>query len=134
MADRYGHRQVFAVIALISVAPIFILTHLPPVSLGLALLTTTVFMVCTSGRFVPGMALITSCVPPQVRGGFMSLNIAVQQAAAGLASLGAGVVLTRNATGQIEHYGSVGLFAMGMTLLAIALAWSLRPPPGPPNT
>ena len=54
--------------ALLSLAPIVLVTHLPPVPLAVAIAVTTLFMVLVSGRFVPAMAMITASVEPRLRG------------------------------------------------------------------
>ena len=47
-------------------------------SLVLVLLVTTGLFIASSGRMVPAMALITASAAPRDRGGFMSMNAAVQ--------------------------------------------------------
>ena len=46
--------------------PILLLTNLPPVALAAALAVTTLFMVVSSGRMVPAMALITASAAPRI--------------------------------------------------------------------
>ena len=66
--------------------PITALTHLPRVPLLGALATSTLLMICMSGRFVPAMAMMTAAVESRYRGGFMSINSSVQQFSCGLAA------------------------------------------------
>src|SRR5260221_13615877 len=49
-ADRYGKLRVFTVVALLSIAPMLVVTNLPPVSLPVAIVILSVFMVLLSGR------------------------------------------------------------------------------------
>ena len=76
MSDRLGHFRVFTVMSLTAMLPILALSHLPRIPLWGALLVTTFFMVFVSGRFIPGMAMVTNSVEARYRGGFMSLNSA----------------------------------------------------------
>jgi len=126
LADRHGKHRVFVAVALISAAPIMLVTHLPPVPLAVAITVTTLFMVFVSGRFVPAMAMITAAVQPRLRGSFMSVNASVQQLGSSIATLGAGLVIGRAANGTLTHYGSVGLFAVAATLVAVLIGHKLR--------
>lgn len=129
LADRHGKLCVFRWVALMSFVPMLIATHLVPVPWWVVLLNSTVFFVVVPGRMIPGMAMITAAAAPQVRGAFMSLNSAVQMMASGLASLVAGLIITRNAAGQIEHFNLVGYLAVGCGLMCIWLAAHLRTAP-----
>jgi len=84
-------------------------------------------MVFLSGRFVPAMALVISSVEPRVRGGFMSINSAIQQFGLGAASFLAGTIIGHGADGKLSNYWLVGLIAVAATLIAIALAWRVKP-------
>ena len=126
LADQHGKRRVFVVVALLSLAPIVLVTHLPPVPLAVALSVTTLFMVLVSGRFVPAMAMITASVEPRLRGSFMSVNSSVQQLGSSIATVGAGLAIGRTSGGSLTHYGTVGLFAVAVTLLAVLIGRKLH--------
>ena len=126
LADRHGKRQMFTLIGLISIVPLLITTNLPRVPVPIAICASVIFMVFVSGRFVPAMALVISSVQPQLRGGFMSINSAIQQLGLGAASLLAGSIIGRTAGGELTHFWLVGLIAVAATLLAIALAWKVK--------
>ena len=127
LADRHGKRQIFTLIGLISIAPLLITTNLPPVSVPVAICASVIFMVFVSGRFVPAMALVISSVQPRLRGGFMSINSAIQQFGMGAASLLAGSIIGHGVGSTLTHYWLVGFIAVGATLLAILLAWQVKP-------
>ncbi|HEX7955055.1 MAG TPA: MFS transporter [Burkholderiales bacterium] len=127
LADRHGKRQIFTLIGLISIAPLLITTNLPPVPVWVAICASVIFMVFVSGRFVPAMALVISSVRPHLRGGFMSINSAVQQFGLGAASFLAGTLIGHDAGGTLTRYWLVGFIAVAATLLAIALAWRVKP-------
>jgi predicted MFS family arabinose efflux permease len=126
VSDRLGLLRVFIAVSLLAMGPILVITHLPRVPVWAALLTSTCFMVLTSGRFIPGMAMVANSVEGRHRGGFMSLNSAVQQFASGLASLIAGAIIVKGSGGRLEHYGLVGLIGAGCILASIALAARLK--------
>ena len=58
------------------------------------------FMVNISGRYSPAMAMITNAVSARYRGGFMSVNAALQQCASAGASALAGFFVTRDSQGN----------------------------------
>ncbi len=131
LADRMGKLPIFRVMALATCVPLMLITLLPAgLNLGLVLMVTTLMFVTTSGRMVPGMALITNSSTPAVRGSFMSLNSAVQQLGAGLAAWVGGVLLTEGEGGRLLGYPLVGVLACGSALASVYLAGRLRPAPG----
>jgi MFS transporter, DHA1 family, inner membrane transport protein len=77
---------VFRIFGSLTVVPILVLTNLQAlvggvgghaVTLAITLLVTSVFMVISSGRSVPAMAMITASSRPRYRGSFLSFNAAV---------------------------------------------------------
>jgi predicted MFS family arabinose efflux permease len=126
LADRFGKLILFRVMALATVVPILLVTHLPPVSLPVLLVVTTVMFVTSSGRFVPAMAMITATTVPRLRGGFMSVNGSVQQFAMGVAALVAGLMVDQAPDGRLTGYGTVGLVAAAFTTASVVIAGRLR--------
>ena len=126
LADRYGKKRVFTIVAILSVAPILITTHLPAVSLAVVVGCAVLFFVLVTGRFGPGMALISGSAEPRLRGSFMSFNASIQQLGAGFAAMTAGLIIGRAPDGALTHYGVVGWIAAACTLLAIWLANRIR--------
>ena len=126
LADRYGKKRLFTIVALCSLVPILVMTNLPPVPLHYLLMVTVLFFVFVPGRFGPAMALITGSVTPQLRGSYMSFIGSVQQLGAGIASFTAGMIVGRAADGTLVRYPWAGLAAVGCTLLAIALARRIK--------
>lgn len=126
LADSHGKPRVFRWIALASLVPLLVTTHLWPVPLWLVLINSTIFFVLVSGRMIPGMAMVSASASPQVRGTFMSLVSSVQMMASGLASLLSGLIIGRTADGQISHYNLVGYMAVAFGLLTIWLARHLK--------
>jgi predicted MFS family arabinose efflux permease len=130
LSDRFGKLLMFRCLALLTLLPILLVTNLPVVALPTALLVSTLFMVTSSGRMVPAMALITASAAPRNRGSFLSVNASVQQAAAGLAAALGGSMLGQGANGEITGFPAVGGLACLAAFLSIWLAGHLRPAVG----
>ncbi|HUJ78718.1 MAG TPA: MFS transporter [Nitrospiria bacterium] len=125
-ADRAGKLRVFTLMTLSTVLPILTLTNLPRVPLYAALATSTVFMICMSGRFVPAMALMTSSIESRYRGGFMSINSSVQQFSSGLAAYLSGQIIGQAPGGVMTHFPAIGLLSVGCGFTSIYLARFLK--------
>lgn len=126
LADRYGKRRVYTAVATVGLIPVLVTTHLVPVPLWVVLINSSFFFVLNSGRMIPGMALVSAVPSPQLRGSFMSLLSAVQMLAGGVATLVAGVIITRNPAGLIEHYDIVGYISVACGMASIWLVHYLR--------
>jgi predicted MFS family arabinose efflux permease len=132
LADRFGKLRIFRIMAVVTAGMILVLTNLGPTPLVLTLLVTTVFMVVTSGRMVPAMALITSSARSAYRGSFMSLIGSVQTLAMGLASHLAGIMLSQpEKDAPIQGFPLVGALACAMTLGSVFLGGYVRPAADP---
>jgi predicted MFS family arabinose efflux permease len=130
LSDRFGKLLMFRYLALFTLVSILLVTNLPSVALATAIAVSTLFMVASSGRMVPAMALLTASATPRNRGGFLSVNASVQQGAAGLASALGGLMLGQGANGEITGFPLVGGLACAATLASIWLAGHLRPADG----
>lgn len=119
LADKYGKPKIFTVMGFLSLIPIIAVTNLPKVTIPVALIFTTMVFVFFSGRFVPATAYITSVVSAKHRGAFMSFNFAFMQITSGVASLLAGMIITKSPDGTLSHYPYVGLIAVAFTFIAM---------------
>ena len=126
LTDRHDKLRVLAALTLPAMAATLIVTSLGPAPLWIVLAATTLFFVGMSGRFGPATTLVANAVEPRFRGGFMSLNSAVQQGASAAANLVAGALVTRDAAGHLVGYARVGWLAVGGFLLTLILAHRLR--------
>jgi len=146
LSDRMDRLWLLGWLSLVAVVVVLVLVRLGPSSLGVAALMMALFMVPMSGRFIPAMTMITNAVEARYRGGFMSVNAALQQAASGLANVLAGLFVTRDPAGHLLGYPTLGYVSVGFFILAVFCAVELRaaaphvatparadaPPPAPP--
>lgn len=126
MTDRLGKVPTYQRLAMAATVPIMATTLLPPWPLAAVLVVSTAFFALTSGRMIPGMAIVTSAAEPRLRGTFMVLNSSVQSAAMGMASLVGGLIISRDAAGRVEHYWVAGLIGVAASFASIALARRLQ--------
>ncbi len=126
LSDRWGHFTVFGWMALLSIVPFLVITNLSPIPLWSVLVFTTFFMVASGGRMVPAMAILSSIVPGEKRGSYMSLVTFTQQLSMGLASLLAGRIVVADSVGHLTHFERSGIVAVVFTLLALWVARRLK--------
>jgi predicted MFS family arabinose efflux permease len=127
LTDLHGRRRTFVRVAGVSTLAILVVTHLPPVALWVVALAQVLLMSTFPGRYVPAMAILQAAVVPALRGSFMSLNAALQQLSAGVASLVAASMVGRGPGGELTGFGVVGWLSILATGFAIALATTVRP-------
>lgn len=134
-ADRHGKVLVYRLLAITALVPVVLLTHFALVMqwVGMAkapiwmvLFVSTLFFVFVSGRFTPGLAIITSAAQPALRGTFMSINGAVQSFAQGAATWLGGAVIARDAAGAVLHYPVAGYVAVAFGLVSLVVASRLQ--------
>jgi predicted MFS family arabinose efflux permease len=133
LADSRGKVRVYRAVALLSLLPLFVQTHLPPVPLWLMIVCATVFFILVPGRMVPAMAIVTSAAVPRLRGTFLAIGSSVQQLFSGLAAYVGGALIAVDAGRQVSGYGNVGLLAMAATLVAMAYVGRIRLHAAPPG-
>jgi len=133
LADRFGKRRLFTIMAICAAAVTLLLTNLSRVGTLLAVTVTTLFMVCMSGRFVPAMAIMTSAVEQRLRGGFMSVCSAVQHIASGLGSYIGGLILVESNSGRLHGYKTIGFLSAGLAVASLILCYRLAPPAQNPS-
>jgi DHA1 family inner membrane transport protein len=125
LADKFGHKRIFLIFAGFSIFPLLLITHLPVVSIPVALFASSLFFIFISGRIIPSVTMVVSSAEKQYRAGFVSVNTAMQQFAAGMAAMISGSVVSEITSGEIKtligfHY--VGWLAVLLTLIAIFLS------------
>lgn len=126
LSDRMDRLRLLVIMSAGAVVVVLFITRLGPSSVLTASLMMALFMVTMSGRFAPAMTMITNAVEARYRGGFMSVNAALQQAASGGASLLAGVFVTRDATGHLVGLPLLGYVSAGFFGLTVLLSFALR--------
>ena len=127
LSDKYGRARVFQIFLFLLTIPILTLTHLPAGAAPWFVLSISgLFFIASNGRFVPAMTMITSVVPSEHRGMFMSLTSCVQQVFAGIAAYWAGLVITETVAGELVGFDTVGWISLAINFAALALGMGLE--------
>ncbi len=126
IADKRGKYPVFVVFALLSLIPVWLITNLWPMPLWVVLAISSLFFIFINGRMIPVQAMVSGVVPPEQRGGFMSINSSIQQLSSGVAANLGGLIVVKTVDGHLEHYNWVGYISIILVLLSIWLASRLR--------
>ena len=124
-ADKYGKRQVFVAAALVSLLFVILITNMQAMSLVFVLTVFGLWFSASTGRTVPGQAMITQSVTTQTRGSFMSLNSCVQSLGTGLASLLSGWITYSDSNFAIHNYNWLGYISVSLILICILLSFKL---------
>jgi len=125
-SDRAGKAHAFRLLALVMPLPLIAITLSEVLPMPGILAVAAMLFVVMSGRMIPGMALIGASADPRRRGSFMTLNSAVQSLGMGLAALVGGLILGREADGQLTHYWVAALVGSAASLLSYVLAAKLK--------
>lgn len=127
LADKYGRFKMFLILSILSIIPIWFTSNFNSHSLWALLPVSCMFFVFSGGRMIPASAMVTSAVPPQLRGGFMSLNSALQQLAIGLLSVTSAFIITNDKdTGELGNYPMVGYIGIAFTLIAVLVGMGVK--------
>jgi predicted MFS family arabinose efflux permease len=126
LADRFGKLKIYRILTPFSALWFLTITHLPPVGVAVIVSIYGALMVCNVGRMIAAMALMTSSVEPNQRGGFLTANSSVQHIASGLSAYGSGLIISQSPDGTLEHFGVVGWIAAAATLVSLWLAGRIR--------
>lgn len=148
LSDHMDRLRLLVYMSASSVVVTLIIMRLGPASVAFASLMMALFMVAMSGRYAPAMTMITNAVDARYRGGFMSINSALQLAANASASILAGFFVTRDPAGHLLGLPMISYLATGFFVLTVLFALELRtaaphvathakkdiaPPPPPPE-
>jgi predicted MFS family arabinose efflux permease len=128
LSDQHDKLHLLGWLTLGASVAALVITRMPPVPVAVAMMVIALFMVTMSGRFTPAMALVINAVEPRYRGGFMSVNSAIQQSAMGLANITAGFLVVQDppTTGPLHGYARTGLVAVAAFAATYFLAARLR--------
>lgn len=126
ISDKVGKYNVFIVGSVMSATMVVIYTNLGVTSLSMVILVNIVLFMGIFSRMIPSQALISAIPSPDSRGAFMAVSSSLQQIAGGFASVIAGMIVSENADGKIEHFDRVGYVMVGTVLISVLLMYQIH--------
>jgi len=121
LTDRLGAFPMYAILALISIAPVLIYTNAGKMSLVWYVLMGMFFMTIVSGRMIPCMTLISSVPDQEDRGTFMGLLNSVRSTGSATATLIGGLIIVETETGM-KNFDKSGFVSITLVIITILVA------------
>lgn len=126
MADKHGKYRIFSLMILMAIVPIALITNMPRIPFYFVLCITGFWFIVSSGRAIPAQAMVSEVVAPASRGSFMSISSSIQQLSVGLASVAAGIIVTKTPENKIEHYDITGYLSIAVILSCLFTGYLLH--------
>lgn len=123
-SDKIDKFKLFTIASAWMIVMVLVYTNLTPVPFWLVLMLNVFFMIGIMSRMIPAMALTSALPQMQDRGAFMSINASLQQFAGGLAAaVGGMVVVQKTKFSPLEHYNTLGLIIVGLSIICIFMVY-----------
>lgn len=126
LADKLGKFRLFSYMVMLAVIPIALITNMPQIPFYFVLCITGFWFVVSTGRAIPAQAIVSEIVPPARRGSFMNISSSIQQMAVGLASVIAGLIVTKNPDNSINNYDITGYLSIVLILSCLIIGYRLN--------
>ncbi len=126
LADKHGKMKIFTITALLTLPFVYLITNMPSIPFYFVLIATGLWFIVSNGRSIAAQSMVSNVIESQYRGSFMSLNSSFQQLFIGTASFIAGLIVTDDAYGKINHYDWAGYFSIAILLFCIYLGYLLK--------
>jgi predicted MFS family arabinose efflux permease len=134
LSDRYGKFTLFVYGSILSAVMIVIYTSMGVWPLMIVLLVNVVLMFGITARMISASALLTGLPDLPDRGAFMGVNSSLQQISGGVASLLGGMIVSRAANGELQHFSVIGWITLAsMIFCAVLFKWIDRYVAGKPQ-
>jgi MFS transporter, DHA1 family, inner membrane transport protein len=120
VADTYGKWRTYTWCLGVSLPLVYVVTHMGYFHPAVTLSIFAVWFAMSTGRGLSAQALVSNVSPAETRGSFQSFVAFISQLGMGLASLVAGLIITKSPSGSLLGYGTLGLVSilvLAMTLV-----------------
>lgn len=125
ISDDIGKLKIFTFSVLFSLVMVFGITNMPAIPFAVVLPFFAIWFIFATSRTVTAQAMITNVVEREQQGSFMVLNSSMQHAGTSLASLIAGFVITKDASGKIHGFEWLGYLSILVLIICLYLARAL---------
>ncbi len=124
LSDKVSKYKIFLFASLWMMVMVVLYTNLSTTPFWLVIIFNIFMMMGVMSRMVPASALTSAVPEPSDRGAFMSINSSLQQIAGGIAAAVAGTIVVQPSQfAPLEHYNTVGLVVVGISLISIFLMY-----------
>jgi MFS transporter, DHA1 family, inner membrane transport protein len=121
LADKYGKWVVYRYCVLATFPLIIMITNLTMMPKAIVLMMFGLWFSFSTGRALSAQTLVSNVSIPATRGSYQSFVSFLNQIGMGLASIIAGIVVTKSPTGQLLNYPILGFISVGIMLSTIWL-------------
>lgn len=121
VSDNIGKFKIFTFSVLLSLVMVIAITNLPVIPFAFVLPFFAIWFVFATSRGVTAQAMITNVVEKEQQGSFMVLNSSMQHAGTSIASMIAGIVVTKDASGKIHGFEWLGYLSILVFLVCLLL-------------
>jgi predicted MFS family arabinose efflux permease len=126
LSDKVGKYNVFVGGTIVGIVIVLIYSNMGVTPFWLVSILNILLFIGISSRMISSSALMTAVPSLPDRGAFMSINSSVMQISGGIASAIAGMIVVQTATGELEHYNTLGYVVTGTMLTALVLFYLLN--------
>lgn len=126
VTDHYGPLKIFIASTLLTLITVGVFTHLQETLLLPLIGLHTLLFVGINARMITSASLATVIPKKQERGSFMAVDAALQQAAAGVAAVAAGLIVFQSADGLIQRFSLLGGLVMVVMGITIGLMYRIH--------
>jgi predicted MFS family arabinose efflux permease len=126
VSDSVGKLSTFAAGSSLGIALILYYTRLAVTPLPIAIGLNIFIFVAITARMISAQALTSAIPDAPDRGAYMSISSSLQQIAGGIASYAAGLLVTQNGDGPIEHYDRLGYVVSAAMFVTIVMMFKIN--------
>jgi predicted MFS family arabinose efflux permease len=125
ISDNIGKFKIFTFSVLLSLVMVIAITNLPVIPFAFVLPFFAIWFIFATSRSVTAQAMITNVVDKEQQGSFMVLNSSMQHAGTSIASLIAGFMVTKDASGRIHGFEWLGYLSIFVFIACLLLGRAL---------
>lgn len=126
LSDKMGKYRLFIWGSILTMIMMVIYTNLQVSPIWVIILINVIMFVGITSRMISSGALMTGVPSPQDRGAFMGINSSIQQIAGGVATMVGGLIISKDTSGKLLHFDTVGYIAVAIMILTIYLMWYIH--------
>lgn len=126
LSDRFDKFKIFAIATTWMMIMVLIYTALGPTPFLLVVTLNILMMMGILSRVTPSSALVSAVPDKEDRGAFMSVSASLQQMSGGIGAIIAGLIIVQKTSDSpIEHYTTMGYIVVVISIITIALMYSV---------